>query len=59
MSKPKDTSPKMPGTTISVDEWTVKADHCRAFLHIHGMLSDSENQKVKERIVKALRRAYV
>lgn len=43
------------GSTLSIDEWIMKADHCRAWLHIHGLLPDSEDQKVKERCLKLMK----
>lgn len=33
-------------------EILIRAVECRVFLHVHGFLSDSENDKVWERIEK-------
>ena len=48
---------RMPGTTISVDEWVLMADNKRAWLHIHGVITDSEDDKAKKRIMSQAKEA--
>lgn len=43
------------GSTLDMDEWVVEADHHRAWLHIHGLLPDSQDKKVRGKILKLIK----
>jgi hypothetical protein len=48
---------KMPGTDMTMAEWYDKANHCAAWLYIHGIVPGSAHDRNRDRIVKLFRAA--